>query len=67
MYQNDRLNGFGRYISNTGTVQHYSGSWKNDKYSGHGICIYKDKAYYIGMWRYGFRNGKGIFVNAYGE
>ncbi|XP_075224592.1 uncharacterized protein LOC142326190 isoform X2 [Lycorma delicatula] len=46
------------FSSNGDTV--YTGEWKNDKKSGKGIEIYKNKWVYEGDWLNGKRHGYGI-------
>ena len=38
----------------------YEGDWVNDRYEGDGKYIWKNGDYYIGQWKKGLRNGKGI-------
>ena len=38
----------------------YEGDFINNKYEGKGKYIFKDGEYYIGEWKSGLKNGKGI-------
>ena len=40
--------------------EEYEGELKNSLREGFGKCLYEDGRYYIGEWRNGLRNGKGI-------
>ena len=38
----------------------YEGDYINDKFEGNGKYIYENENYYIGQFKNGLRNGKGI-------
>jgi len=45
----------------------YEGDFVNDKFEGKGKYNYDDGKYYIGEWKNGLRNGKGIFYSKTGN
>ena len=47
--------------------ENYEGEYRNSLKEGYGKCIYENSNYYIGEWKNGLRNGKGVIYNKKGE